>query len=127
LAEGSISTSNSILNSTNVERSDVIDYPINLSIENILDLSSLNNLQPVNLHSDSDVSIVQRKSAKLAQMSFVESNSVSSVYVQSVEPPPLSTFTNKTKKIIRLKMTFNWTKQFKFPVDLPPFEYSSIP
>jgi len=59
-------------------------------------------------------------------MTYVEPNSVSSEYVQSVEPPP-STFTNKTKKMIRQKMTFKWTKQFKFPVDLPPFKYSSIP
>jgi len=24
-------------------------------------------------------------------------------------------------------MTFKWTKHFKFPVDLTPFKYSSIP
>ncbi|XP_060870237.1 piggyBac transposable element-derived protein 3-like [Metopolophium dirhodum] len=128
LAEVSISTSNSILDLPNVERNNMIDNPINLSIvENILDLSSPNNFQSVDLHSDSDLLIVQRKSGRLAQMSYVEPMSVSSVYVESVEPPPLSTLRNKTKKMIRKKMTFKWTKQFKFPVDLPPFRYSSIP
>lgn len=125
-AEASISITNPILDLPNVE-SNIIDNAINLStMENILDLSSPNTLPSVNLHSDSDLSIVQRKSARLAQMTYVEPNSVSSAYVQSVEPPP-STFTNKTKKMIRQKMTFKWTKQFKFPVDLPPFKYLSIP
>jgi len=122
LAEASIFISNPILDLLNVE-SNIIDNPVNLNIvENILDLSS-----PNNLHSDSDLSIVQRKSARLAQMTYVEPNSVSSAYVQLVEPPP-STFTNKTKKkMIQQKMTFKWTKQFKIPVDLPQFKYSSIP
>jgi len=93
LAAASISIP--ILDLPNVE-SNIIDYPINLSIiENILDLSSPNNLPSVSLHSDSDLPIVQRKSAKLAQMTYVEPNSVSSAYVQLAEPP---SSTNKTKK-----------------------------